>query len=174
MSLNFDALFNLHRLIVYRISFYVIKNDDFETTLKQLKFNMSIKSILIVSEKKNLIKVESWIQNSLSLRKHYSQRLVVKNSKFSTCFSIYDFEFALNELNVKNSTTSRKWCERFVLTRFFFFTMIRFFNLTFSNNFVKFSRWECNSFFLSTFRRRYRVKAFFVSEEHDLEKKTCS
>ncbi len=121
-----------------------------------------------------MIKIESWIRNSLLLRKHYFQRLVVKDLKSSTCFSIYDFEFALNELNVKDSTTSRKWCERLVWIRFFFFCddsllFIRRFQIISSSFFDV----QCNSFFSSTSRRRHRFSALFISEELDLEKKIC-
>jgi hypothetical protein len=131
-----------------------------------------MKSISIVFEKKNLIKVEFWIRNQLSFRKHYFQRFVVKDSKSSTCSSFYDFEFALNELNVKDSTTNDKWCERLVKTRFFFFCddsllFIRRFQII-SSSFVDV---QCDLFFSSTFRRRYRFNALFVSEELDLEKK---
>ncbi len=101
---------------------------------------MLIKSISILFKKKNLIKIESWIRNSLSFRKHYFQRLVVKNSISSTCFSIYDFEFAFNELNVKDSTTNRKWYENLFKLDFNFLRWFVFFHSTFSNNFVKFSR----------------------------------
>jgi hypothetical protein len=52
MSSNFDALFDLHFWIVCRISFFIIRNVNFETTLKQLKLDMSIKLISIVFEKK--------------------------------------------------------------------------------------------------------------------------
>jgi hypothetical protein len=34
MSFDFDALFDLHRLIVCRISFFMMKSDDFKTMLK--------------------------------------------------------------------------------------------------------------------------------------------
>jgi hypothetical protein len=128
-----------------------------------------------VSEKKNLIKIEFWIRNSLSFRKHYSQRLVVKNLKFSTCFSICDFEFALNELNVKDSTTNRKSCEKFVWTRFFFFCDDSLFFIRhsqiISSNFLDVQR---SSFSSSTSRRRYCFSVFFISEELDLKKKICS
>ncbi len=83
----------------------------------------------------------SWTRNSLQLRKHYLQRLVVKDLKFSTCLSIYDFEFALSELNVKDSTTNRRSCERFIWTRFsFFLRWFASFHSTFADNFVKLSR----------------------------------
>ncbi len=86
-------------------------------------------------------------------------------------FLVYDFEFALNELSVKNSTTSRKWCERLVWTRFFFFDdsflFIRRFQIISSSFFDV----QCDSFFSSTFRHRYRFSAFFISKELDLEKK---
>jgi hypothetical protein len=136
---------------------------------------MSMRSISIVSEKKNLIKVEFWIRNSLSFRKHYFQRFVVKDSKFSTCFSIYDFEFALNELSVKDSTTNRKWCERLVWTRFsFFLRWFASFHSTFQIISSSFFDVQCNLFSSSTFRRRYRFSAFFISEELDLEEEICS
>jgi hypothetical protein len=82
--------------------------------------------------------MKSWIRNSLSFREHYSRRLFVRDSRSSTCFSIYDFEFVFNELNVRDSTTSRWWCEKLVWTRFFFFFLRWFvsFHSTFSDNFV--------------------------------------
>jgi hypothetical protein len=103
---------------------------------------MSLKSISIVFKKQKLIKIKSWTRNSLSFRKHYFQRIVAKNLKFSTCFSICDFEFALSEFNVEDSTTNRKSCEKLIWMRFFFFFLRWFvsFHSTFTNNFVKFSR----------------------------------
>jgi hypothetical protein len=61
-----------------------------------------MKSISIMFKKKDLIKIESWIWNLLLFWKHYFQHFFIKNSKSSTYFSIYDFEFAFNELNIKN------------------------------------------------------------------------
>jgi hypothetical protein len=126
---------------------------------------MSKKSISIVFEKKNLIKIEFWIWNSLSLRKHYFQRLVVKNSKFSTCLSICDFEFALNELNVKDSTTNRWSYEKFIWIRFsFFLRWFVSFHSTFADNFVKFFRCAAKFIFFvdvsssSLFQRIFHFK----------------
>jgi hypothetical protein len=126
-------------------------------------------------KRKNLIKIEFWIRNSLSLRKHYSQRFVVKNSKFSTCFSIYDFEFALNELCVKDSTTNRKWCEKFVWIRFsFFLQWFAFFHSMLSNNFVKLSRCVMQFILFVDVSSSSSLQRIFISEEFDLKKKICS
>ncbi len=109
----------------------------------------------------------------MSFRKHYFQRLVVKNSKSSTCFSICDFEFALNERNVKDSTTCRKWCERFVWIRFSFFSRwFVFFHSTFSDNFVKFSRCAMRFIFFVnvslslSFQRIFRFKRTWLRKKN--------
>jgi hypothetical protein len=43
MSSNFDALFDLHRLIVCGISFSVIRNDDFDNLTVELSFEQKFK-----------------------------------------------------------------------------------------------------------------------------------
>jgi hypothetical protein len=104
---------------------------------------MSMKSISIVSEKKRFDK--SRILNSKFVVISKALFSTSRREKFeiSTCFSICDFEFALNELSVKNSTTNRRSYEKLAWTRFFFF--LRWFvsfHSTFADNFVKFSRCE--------------------------------
>jgi hypothetical protein len=121
-------------------------------------------------KRKNLIKIEFWTRNSLSFREHYFQRFVVKDLKFSTCLSIYDFEFAFSELNVKDSTTNRKSCKTYLNSIFFcddLFFFIRRLQII-SSSFLDVQR---NSFSLLTSCRYHCFNAFFISEELDLERK---
>jgi hypothetical protein len=133
-----------------------------------------MRSISIVLEKKKSDNIEFWTWNSLSLRKHYFQRLVVKDLKFSTCFSIYDFEFAFSELSVKDSTTNRRSCERFIWTRFsFLLRWFAFFYSTFADNFVKLSRCVAKFIFFvyvsssSLFQRTFHFRRAW-SQKKDL------
>ncbi len=103
---------------------------------------MSMKSISIVFEKKDLIKNKIWNLKFVVTSKALFSAF--RREKFEIFDVSFDLWFRIRAQRVKRqkfddeSQMMRKTCLNSI---FFFFTMIRFFfNSTFSNNLVKFSR----------------------------------
>jgi hypothetical protein len=135
-----------------------------------------MKSISIVSEKKRFDK--NRILNSKFVVISKALFSAFRREKFEIFDVFLDLWLRVRAQRIKRqklNDESQMMRKTYLNSIFFFFyddsfLIIRHFQII-SSNFLDV---QCNSFSSSTFRRRYRFNAFFVSKELDFEKEICS